>query len=228
MSACDRVETLLSAYLEREASPAEVRFVDGHLTVCRRCRDLLEETAALLERLPRLPRTRVSPGFTDRVLAEVRNAPAAGLEVPVVPMPRPAIASWAAPLAAAAAVAVALLGIGRLTAPASSLSARAPAVSAPAPDLDQRLAHDVAAMTVRDAAPGPSSPLAGLNPPPVASLTDLRPDLAGKTEAAGEPLGMAGDAYVLEDWMLREPAGGGRPVLTRVGADPAAKVMVTF
>jgi anti-sigma factor RsiW len=215
MNSCERVDSLLSAYLESETSPAESRFIDGHLTVCARCREQVDGTAALLERLSRLPGARVSDDFTERVLAEVKGLPAAGLEEPVVPIPSGHTVRWAVPLAAAAALAVALIGFSQLRAPVprTGFAGAEKTVAAPAP---------------RTATGAATQPVDFGSTPPVASLPDLYPDLDAKTEGPGEPLGMAGDSYALEDWVLREPPGGGDAVLTRVGSDPTAKVVVTF
>jgi len=38
MNPCERTDSLLSFFLDDELSPAERRFVEGHLTACPRCR----------------------------------------------------------------------------------------------------------------------------------------------------------------------------------------------
>ena len=60
MKPCDRLDTLLSAYLETETSPAETRFVDGHMAACARCRKQVEDISRLIEQLSTLPRIQTS------------------------------------------------------------------------------------------------------------------------------------------------------------------------
>jgi hypothetical protein len=66
---CQRIEELLSAYLEGGLSPAEKAYVDGHLAVCPDCASLL----ALLEKtekaLAGIPELEVSPGLRARLAA---------------------------------------------------------------------------------------------------------------------------------------------------------------
>ncbi len=219
MKPCERVDALLSDYLESETSPAETRFIEGHLTVCARCRDQMEEVRVLLDRLAHLPRAGVSPDFTDKVLAETHGLAPAGLEEPVVPIvPVRRRMQWAAPLAAAAALAVIVIGATQL-----------PWFNAPAPGPAGN-----GSPTVAENRPAPSSgtdgfiEASGSLPPEVASLPQVRPDLSVSGEPDAQALGMASDAYALDDWVLRGPAEGGTPVLTRVDADSAQRVMVTF
>ncbi len=228
MNPCDRVDSFLSAYLESETSPAETRFLEGHLTACSRCRSQLEGLRRTLGALASLPRVETSPEFTARVLAEVRGLGAAGLEEPVVAIHSRRRAWWdlppvaAVPLAAAAALAVVLLGTGPLSrTPAGLTAGRGPAVQAS--DLKAEIAARTAADRTAEAPESELMAAKSTTPPPVASLPDLHPGLAGEAAGAVESLGMAADSYALEDWMLREPAGGGDPVLTRVGGTPPAR-----
>jgi hypothetical protein len=220
MNPCQRVDSLLSAYIESETSPAESRFIDGHLTVCPRCREQIAGMEALLVRLSRVPGPRVSGDFTQRVLASVKDLPPAGLEVPVVPLPSRGAAWWGVPLAAAAALAVAFLGISQFRSPeprTGPTRAERSLSAAPAPQLAARNPGAIASQPVDF---GPT--------PPVATISDLYPGIDAEVEGPGQSLGMAQDSYALEDWILREPPGGGDAVLTRVGSDPTAKVVVTF
>lgn len=211
MNHCDHVDSLLSAYVEGEASPAETRFIDGHLALCTRCRSQLHEMRSLLHLLSETPRVTVGPDFTERVLARTRDREPAGLDEPVViPLPAPR-SMWAVPLAAAAALALVLLAttqLGPRTAGDTELVAQGVVGTSSAP-------------TGTEAAP--SLPLF----PEVDELTNYIPEL-DQTEGEVQSLGTARDAYVLEAYELRTPAGGSEPVLTRVSAGSGDKVVVTF
>jgi anti-sigma factor RsiW len=206
------VDELLSSYIENETSPAENRFIDGHLTVCRRCRSQVDDVAALIPRLRRIPRVTVSPAFTEQVLTRVHGLPTAGLDEPVVPritrLPLPPL-RWAIPLASAAVLALTILAVRSF---------------APSPDAGRVLAENDR-IVASEPLVRPDTPADGM--PAVTTLTGTHPQL---NVAGGDPqsLGMANDAYVLDQWVLRQPAGGGNPVLTRVGATSNAKVKVTF
>lgn len=210
MNPCERLDSLLSAFLEDETSPAETRFVEDHLVRCTRCREQVAGTRALLDRLHHLPARPVSEGFTDRVLTRVRGLAPADLEAPpaVVHLPvRRTAPAWAVPLAAAAALAVALLGIpqlrsGQTTTPVET--AQTPSAQAPLNGIASNL------------------PEAASNPVPPPKVMTLGPS-EGQVS-----VGMVRDAYVLEAYELREPAGGGAPIVTPVRADEKSRVMVAF
>jgi anti-sigma factor RsiW len=210
MSPCERVDSLLSAFIEQEASPSEIRFVEGHLTVCNRCREQVEDMRRLLGRLEDLPRVSASPGFTDRVLEQVRGLPAAGLEEPVVPMPSAATPRWVVPLAAAAALALAIFGLNAVPGliPTQTVNPVADAIDEPAQSAN------------------PAVTAAPSTPASVPEVATLDPDFA--TDERVQSLGMANETYVIQDFELRQPTGGGEPVLTRVGASTDRKVLVTF
>jgi anti-sigma factor RsiW len=206
MKPCDRVDSLLSAHLEHETSAAEARFLEDHLESCSRCRRQVSEMKRLLTTLSALPRVETSPDFTQRVMARAGGLEPAGLEAPgvlVLPSRRPA---WAVPLAAAAALALVTLTVlqfGRTpTAPVETAQNTSPMAGQPEPTAIQ---------------PSPTVP--AVAPPQVESLGP---------QADATSLGMARDAYVLEDYELREPADGGSPVLTRAAAKGDAQVVVTF
>jgi len=209
MNPCERLDSLLSLFLEDEASPAEIRFVEDHAARCPRCRAQVESTRALLERLHRLPAASVSADFTERVLARVRGLAPADLDAPPVIVLRPTRPAWALPLAAAAAVALAFLGVSQLrTGPEPTSTAVATHSEAPLEGIASNIE-----------APGPESAATPALPPEVITL--------GKGQK-GESLGMVRDAYVLEAYELREPAGGGAPVVTPVSSGEDSRVMVTF
>jgi anti-sigma factor RsiW len=208
MTHCDRVDALLSAYIEQDTSPAETRFVDGHLTLCPRCRQQLDEMRTLLARLSQLPRVETSADFTERVIARTTGLEPAGLEEPVLielPSRRPV---WAVPLAAAAALALVIVTVTRLTVGTAPSPETAQTPSPSAPTLVQVSQPEVD------------------GPPEVTDLTNLHPEL--KKEGEGVSIGMVRDSYVLDAYELREPAGGGNLTLTRVSAEPGTRVVVTF
>jgi anti-sigma factor RsiW len=206
MKPCYRADALLSAHLEDEISPAESRFLTEHLETCARCRRQRNEMKSLLATLSTLPRVETSPEFTSRVLARTAGLEPVGIEAPgvlVLPSRRPL---WAVPLAAAAAalITVGILQSGRgPTPPTETAATSSPVAKAPEPT------------SIPSALPASS---AG-EPPPVESLGP---------QQEGTSLGMARDAYVLEDYELREPTDGGSPILTRASAKGGAQVVVTF
>ena len=211
---CTQVELLLSAYLEEETSPAETRFLEGHLTACGACREQREELALLIRQVKQLPPIRVSEDFTERVLQEALGRQPAGLDVPVYPATGNPIRSWGVPLAAAAALfVVAAIGIrgmeGEVPGNESPVSAQA-------------------AIDEREGGDSRSHPSV-TTPPPRRSLADQDP-LLGSVEVENdlEGLGLASESYMLEDWKLSRPTGGGDAVLTRVDAEAGDRVTVTF
>lgn len=212
MKPCDRVDSLLSAFLEHETSPAETRFVDGHMTACARCRAQVDGMRTTLRHLSELPRVEVSPDFTRKLLARTAGLPPAGLEVGSVVELRPARPAWVMPLAAAAVLALAIVGVLRVQ--------RGPGPS------QQTAAVEPAGQA------GPLEGVAGQAPaedPATASTENVIPEiesLPGPGEAT--PLGLGSESYLVEEYELRTPAGGGEPVLTRVSADKNTKVVVTF
>jgi len=211
MNPCERLDSLLSAFLENEASPAEVRFVEDHLIRCTRCREQVAATRSLLDRLHHLPARPVSEGFTDRVLVRIRGTDPAGLEAPpaVLRLPsRPSVPAWTVPLAAAAALAIALLGLPQLR------PGHAPAPMTQAPSAQAPLNGIASNQPATGGANGTQVP-----PPEVMTLGPSQEQV---------PVGMVRDAYVLEAYELREPAGGGGPVVTPVRADENSRVMVAF
>ena len=213
MRPCDRVDSLLSAYLENETSPAETHFVKSHTAQCARCRRQLDEVRVLLARLAELPRVQASDDFTEKVLARTSGLAPVGIEAQsVVELPRRRPA-WVLPLAAAAAVTIAVLGVVEVQRKAG---------------LEPETAQAERQIN--------SSPLDGLDPAdenPVApderaeQIEPLVTETLGNP-GEGEPWGMVGDAYILEAYELLEPAGGGEPILTRVGTEQDSKVMVSF
>ena len=68
---------------------AENRFVDGHLTVCSRCRAQVDDVSRVISRLQDLPRIETAPTFTEQVLARAHGLAPAGLEEPADPLRTP-------------------------------------------------------------------------------------------------------------------------------------------
>jgi len=138
----------------------------------------------------------------------VHGLRAAGLDEPVVPRILPFPVRVAIPLAAAAALGFALLAVRSFAPPA-------------------RDAHRIVAeMPSRPADPAPRAGLEGDGLPLVHTLA--QDPYLGDEQNDLYSLGMAHDQYVMDQWELREPAGGGVPVLIRVGASSEARVKVTF
>jgi hypothetical protein len=212
MKSCDRVDALLSAFLETETSPAETRFVDGHLAACARCRKQVEDTARLIEQLSALPRIQTSEGFTEKVLARTIDLAPVGLEAPHVVELIPRRPVWVMPLAAAAALVLmttVVFQVQRGFGPEPEIAVNEP-VNRPSPF--DRIAEENQVL----AGTGTES---GTNPRQILSLPD--PENA-------VPLGMGHDSYIVEEFELREPMGGGNPIITRVSADENTRVVVTF
>ena len=207
---CERTDSLLSAFIEDEASPAEHRFVDGHLAACGRCRKEHRAMTRLLHQLKLAPQVNVSEGFTERVLDDALGRSASGLDEPLVPSrPSPA-RTWTPAMAMAAALAFAVyLGATNL------------------PRLFQDQAPPVA-VTSPEETDAPEELVTNI--PESRSLADKDPSLmAIETEKPALGVGMASEEYVLEDWVLNRPTGGGDPVLTRVSsAGTKDRIVVTY
>jgi len=214
MNPCQRIESLMSFYVDDECSPAERKLVDGHVVTCPRCRAQMSDLTRLMRRVKLLPVSTVSEGFTGRVLDEALGRPAAGLEEPVVPLPRSALRTWVpAVTAAAALLAVAWVG---LRGPRTEVphAGRRPVAGEPGGGIH---------MAERVPVVSEEIPVSG------ALVVDVLTDLDPALEATGNPAPVSlGTRYVLEDWILREPAGGGDPVLTRVAAPARDRVTVSF
>ena len=209
MKTCDRIDSLVSAYLEQEASPAEIRFLDSHLTDCSRCRNQIHDVRETLETMSRLPRVQVHEDFTENVLVRTRGLRALDLESlePWAFRPRTTrrVLSWGVPIAAAAALAFALvnLQIANRTSQIETAERQTPAETHATP------------------------------PPPAASEqrsveTVTPPEVLHLGEGEAKSLGMARDAYAVGSYELRTPTQGGTPILTPVATRPDLPVVVTF
>jgi Putative zinc-finger len=66
----------LYAYLERELSSPENRDIEGHLAVCPKCRDAVEERRRMLQAIETLPAFDVPPDFAKGVMDRISTAPA--------------------------------------------------------------------------------------------------------------------------------------------------------
>jgi hypothetical protein len=67
--ACERIEELLSAFLEDELSPAERAVVESHLAACPECSALLAGLARTQQALADFPELDPSPGLQARLAA---------------------------------------------------------------------------------------------------------------------------------------------------------------
>jgi anti-sigma factor RsiW len=202
MKVCEHVDSLLSAYLENEVSPAESRFLEDHLASCSRCRDQKTELRSLLTRLHSLPRVETSTDFTRRVLDRTVGLEPVGIDFKEARSRGRYRPAWAVPMAAAAAIAVLVIGVSQM---------RSPGDSGPMAQNDPGTVPSGGTFTL----PAEQQAVPVTQPGEVVSMG---------AEKDGEWL----DAYVLEDYELRAPAGGGTPTLTRVSSDTESKVVVTF
>lgn len=66
---CDRIEELLSAFLEGALSPEEKALVESHLAGCPDCASLLGELRRAQQALAGFPEIEVSPGLQARLAA---------------------------------------------------------------------------------------------------------------------------------------------------------------
>ena len=208
MKTCDRINSLVSAYLEHEASPAEIRFLESHLTDCSRCRNQIHDVRETLESVARLPRVQVHEDFTENVLVRTRGLRALDLESlePWVFRPRTTrrVLRWGVPMAAAAALALALVNL--------QIANRAAQIETAERETPPET-HATPAPTVVSEPRGTE-----VTPPEVLHLG----------EGEGKSLGMARDAYAVGTYELRTPTEGGTPILTPVATQPDLPVVVTF
>jgi anti-sigma factor RsiW len=216
MNTCQRFDSLVSAFLEHEASPAELRFVETHLPTCSRCRAQIREVSLAMEAVSSLPRIETRPEFTEDVLVRTRGLRAAALESRepwfVAPrFPGRRVLQWGVPLAAAAALVMALVSL-QLTHRSNEADTASHETSVepshPAPAIQTAPSGS----TQINTAQGPSTP------PEVMHL--------GKGE--GQSLGMAHDSYAVGTYELRTPREGGTAILTPVASKPDVPVVVTF
>ncbi len=66
---CERIEDLLSAFLDGDLSPAEKALVEGHLAACPDCTSLLGALRRAQKALAGFPEIEVSPGLRARLAA---------------------------------------------------------------------------------------------------------------------------------------------------------------
>jgi hypothetical protein len=66
---CERIEGLLSAFLEGELSQTDKAFVESHLVGCPDCTALLGVLSRTQQALARIPELEVSPGLKARLAA---------------------------------------------------------------------------------------------------------------------------------------------------------------
>jgi hypothetical protein len=104
---CQEIEDQLSAYVDGELSPQEIRVVEVHLADCPRCASILEELRAMVRSAGSLPSLKAPDGLRDRILEQVRAEGA-----PVAPRVRPFWFRIGAVSAAAGLLLVASLYVG--------------------------------------------------------------------------------------------------------------------
>jgi anti-sigma factor RsiW len=79
---CQQAQALFGPYWDDELTQAEREWLEAHFGSCAPCRRDYEELARSLEWMTELPRTEVSPGFAERVLAQARRRTPATDRVP--------------------------------------------------------------------------------------------------------------------------------------------------
>jgi len=70
---CADFEVLLSDYLDEQLSPARRRALEEHAAHCASCRELMEDAAAGLELLERVPPVEVPPDLITRIVYQAPN-----------------------------------------------------------------------------------------------------------------------------------------------------------
>ncbi|HZD54805.1 MAG TPA: anti-sigma factor [Candidatus Aquicultoraceae bacterium] len=164
---CAEIRELISAWLDGEASPEEVRRVEEHLGACAKCRAVAGRMRALGTAVPGMEMP-VPPGFRETVFARLEKEE-------FLPKRRSLFAfsvRWAAvPLAAVAAIA--LFYLNPPEAPRDSLS---PAVRNSGPVVAGRSAE-----APRLATESPPGALSSSSPPAVSSTVPEK----GTSEVAG-------------------------------------------
>jgi hypothetical protein len=70
---CHEVQSRLSAYMDGELDAVLSREVEGHLTRCPDCREVLEEFSSTDVRLRDLPRYSLPAEFTKELLSRLRQ-----------------------------------------------------------------------------------------------------------------------------------------------------------
>jgi len=89
---CQRIETLLIAYLDGKARESERRDVELHLAACAACRTRAEEFRRLWSVLDEAPLHEPSPAFDARLRERIAAEPKPGWLAWLVPSPRWALA----------------------------------------------------------------------------------------------------------------------------------------
>ena len=89
---CARMETLLVAYLDGRARPAEQREAEAHLNTCAACRARAAEFRRLYNVLDELPQVEPSPSFDAQLRQRIAAAPRRGVWAWLTPAPRAAFA----------------------------------------------------------------------------------------------------------------------------------------
>lgn len=101
MTNCKEFTALLDLYVDGELSPEEMLRVQAHLDACSACRAYVDDALAIRASFPEAEETEVPDGFTEAVMAAVRQSGA-----PVKPVRRTPWKKMLLPLAACFAVAV--------------------------------------------------------------------------------------------------------------------------
>jgi anti-sigma factor RsiW len=95
---CERIQELLSAYLDGELSPAERAEVDAHLAACPECAGLLARLRTALQAFASFPEVELSPALSARLAAipgEIRRRPFLSFDFLFRPVLQPVLAAAA-------------------------------------------------------------------------------------------------------------------------------------
>ena len=68
---CERIEPLLSAYLDRELGEAERGIVEGHVDACSRCTQALDRLQRLQHLLRMIPTEELHENLAPRIMARL-------------------------------------------------------------------------------------------------------------------------------------------------------------
>ena len=105
MKTCEEYESLISDFLDGELSAEDRARVAEHLASCPACQQYFDDLVAMHDAFDRIEEVPVPDGFTERVMARVRETPQTE-EKKIIPFPR-----WRRWAALAACCAIAALGL---------------------------------------------------------------------------------------------------------------------
>ena len=130
MKTCEEYESLISGFLDGELSAEDRAGVAEHLASCPACQQYFDDLVAMHDAFDRIEEVPAPDGFTERIMAQVRETPQAEGKK-TIPVPR--WRRWAALAACCAVAALGLWSVQRTAAPQkvsqSALSESAPSMA---------------------------------------------------------------------------------------------------